>query len=227
MSKIERDEQGRFKALPRTGRKKTCTKCGQYLYLGQFYKSSDKRSHPDGYDCQCKECRKQQKRDQYARTRKVPDGVRVNSEGIRVVHNGLSTRIHWTETQIREFQQRFPVTLNEDLAIDFGCSLRTIVRRAREMGLEKNKVWLDKIWEERRQMACRANRIAILHQDFTPLIEGGKPHRFTSENHPSRTATKEELSARAKRAWETRRHRKHKQPKVVPATPATPFSYRQ
>ena len=214
----ERDEQGRFKAVPRVlKRKKTCTKCGRYLYLRDFYKSKDKKNHPDGYDCRCKECRRKEKNEEYARNRKKPDGLFLNSQGQRVEHKGCSVRLHWTDDQIRTFKRDFPFMLNEDLAYKYECSIRTIVRRAREMGLEKDKAWLDKVWNERRLMAQRANKFAILHQDFTPLIEGGKPYRFTSENHPSRTASKEELTARLKKAWQTRKSAIYKAKKRVSA----------
>ena len=196
---------GRFEKKPSGKKKKICCGCGEYLWLRDFYKLKKSKSHPDGYDCRCKECRRKEKREEYNRNRKIPDGIRMGSDGRRVEHKGSSTRLHWTDDQIKVFRRMFPVTKNEDLAIDFDCSLRTITRRAREMGLQKDEVWLHREWDKNRKLAQGINKICGTKNDRTNFIEGGKRYRYTSENHPSRTLSKEELSRRMKKAWQTRK----------------------
>lgn len=188
-------------------KKKTCTKCGRYLYLGQFYKYGKSKDHPDGYDCRCKECRRKEANDAYARNRKVPDGLRHNSRGQLIEKHGTSQRLHWGEEKLKDFKRLFPYNTNEDVAIDMGCSVRTVVRRAREMGLEKDPYWLQNVWNKNRKLAHGVNKVCGLKNDLTNFIEGGKRHRFTSENHISLRETPEERSERVKKAWVTRRRK--------------------
>lgn len=48
-----------------------------------------------------------------------------------------SHRVIWTPEMIEDFKKRYPVEFNTDLANDFKCDVRTILRRAREFGVEK------------------------------------------------------------------------------------------
>ena len=64
-------------------RKKVCTHCGRKLWLREFYVS--KRGWTASW---CKDCTKANKRDWYARTRKVPDGLRHDSETGRITEQG-------------------------------------------------------------------------------------------------------------------------------------------
>ena len=208
MQQTERNTNGTFAKRPLGYKKKTCTGCGQYLYLGRFYRLGKSKNHPDGYDCRCKECRRKEKNEAYARTRKVPDGIRLNAEGQAVEKHGSSVRLHWGEEKIKDFKRLFPYNTNEDVAIDMGCSVRTVVRRAREMGLEKDPHWLQNVWNKNRKLAHGINKICGNKADLTNFIEGGRQHRFTSDNHPSKHETAEQRSERMKKAWVTRRRKK-------------------
>lgn len=42
---------------------------------------------------------------------------------------------------IEKLRRIFPTTKNEDCAIEFGVSPRTVIRKARELGLTKNEEW--------------------------------------------------------------------------------------
>lgn len=50
-------------------------------------------------------------------------------------------------------RQYFPTTLNDEMAGMLGVSIRTMIRKARELGLKKDSDWLSSVWEERRLMA--------------------------------------------------------------------------
>ena len=50
-------------------------------------------------------------------------------------------------------KQHYATTLNEELAGCLGVSRRTMIRKARELGLQKDKAWLASVWEKRRKMA--------------------------------------------------------------------------
>lgn len=43
----------------------------------------------------------------------------------------------WTERMIWELTETFPFQFNEDIANSLGISVRTVIRKARELGLEK------------------------------------------------------------------------------------------
>lgn len=207
MEKRMRGADGRFAKNPQTikRRKKTCTACGQYLWLGQFYNKKDKKNYPDGHDCRCKECRRKEKQAEYARNRKKPDGIMLNHEGRAVIKNGTSRRLYWGEERTKDFRRLYPTHTNDWMAVEFECSPRTITRRAREMGLEKDPTWLRAKWDKGRHQANILVRVLGTKADLTNFIEGGKKHRFTSENHPSKYETPEQRSARLKKAWETRK----------------------
>lgn len=85
-------------------------------------------------------------------TRKT-DGLYVGDDGRIYNHQRYKTMIFWSPQMISDLKRYFPTTLNEELAGILNVSPRTMVRKARELGLEKDKVWLRAIWEERRLMA--------------------------------------------------------------------------
>ena len=166
-------------------RKKTCTSCHRYLYLGQYYKCTVSKNHPDGYDCRCKECRRKEKREEYARTRKKPDGYFLNRRGQPVLHSGNSVRITWGPTRTHDFKRMFPSMTNQDLAVEFGCSVRTVVRRAREWDLHKNPVWLKSKWDDNRRLAHAVNKVCGVKFNYEQLKQAGMPYRFKSKSKPN------------------------------------------
>lgn len=54
---------------------------------------------------------------------------------------------------IDDLRRLFPKTKNEDLAEYIGVSQRTLVRKARELRLEKDSVWMAVIRETNRRLA--------------------------------------------------------------------------
>ena len=122
-------------------RKKNCPMCRQNLWLHDFYKCAS------GYSSHCKECIRKEKRLKYALKRKVPDGRFLHKTKDRLVeHNGYSTSILWSGNMLSLLQRYFSTTRNEELAELVGVSSRTLVRKARELGLAKDPVWLKKIY---------------------------------------------------------------------------------
>ncbi len=118
-------------------RKNVCPHCGRKLWLKDFYHySNGTRSS------WCKECQKQNKRDWYNKTRKVPDGIRIDPvTGRKIEHRGLARRIFWDRRMLDDLKRMYATTKNEDLVDIIGVSLRTLIRKARELGLEKDAEW--------------------------------------------------------------------------------------
>lgn len=119
-------------------RKKICPKCGRKLWLSDFYKKAN-----GWVSSACKECTRQEKRDEYARNRKVPNRLYQDPVTGRLMeHKDCSTKIHWSPYMIERLINKYATTKNEDLAIDLNVSPRTVIRKARELGLEKDRGWM-------------------------------------------------------------------------------------
>lgn len=117
-------------------RKKVCPCCGRKLWLRDFYRNSD-----SSVSSWCKDCTKQNKRDWYQKNHKVPDGIRHDSSGRLIEHNGLSRKIYWNKRMLDDLKRLYATTKNEDLADILGVSMRTVIRKARELGLQKDPEW--------------------------------------------------------------------------------------
>ena len=116
-------------------RKKVCPCCGRKLWLRDYYK--DKYGNVSSY---CKECVKAKKRAEYATGRKKPDGIRMDLSTGRVYEkDGSTKRIFWSKQMCDDLKRLFPTTKNDDLAQYLGVSVRTMIRKARKLGIEKDK----------------------------------------------------------------------------------------
>jgi hypothetical protein len=117
-----------------------------------------------------------------------PDRVYYDAKtGRTMEHRGYSTRIFWSRQMIDDFRRDYPTTLNEELAGYFGVSVRTVVRKARELGLRKDSEWLAAIYDERRQLAHVRSKAMGYPGTFkkgqrpSPAMEFKPGHRLTDE----------------------------------------------
>lgn len=148
------------------------------------------------------------------------DGVFMDLRtGKMYEHRGYARRIFWNRQMLDDLKRMFPTTLNDELAGVLGVSLRTMIRKARELGLEKDPAWLSGIWEQRRKWAHMESRRKGYPGRFpkgsraNPDGEFKAGHKETQEQkekrrkamrlwyrtHPSKAREK------ARKAWETRR----------------------
>ena len=74
-------------------------------------------------------------------------------------HDGHSTRIFWNRDMVDILKQYFPVKKNEEVAEMIGVSQRTMIRKARELGLQKDKGFMNQVWDENRKMAHLVNKV--------------------------------------------------------------------
>lgn len=133
---------------------KKCPHCGRNLQLSSFYPIKD-----GGRSSWCMDCQKRSKREWYAKNRKKPDGNFFDEKTGRVYsHDGYSKRIAWSRQMVDDLCSMFPVTKNDELAGILGVSPRTMIRKARDLGLQKDKTWLLKQWEDNRFTACYVAR---------------------------------------------------------------------
>ena len=151
---------------------------------------------------------------------KVKDGVFYNPKVGRIVnHQGYSTAIHWSTSMIDYLHRYYPTTLNEELAGCLGVSQRTMIRKARELGLEKDPEWLRDIWDERRKLAHIISKRKgypggfVKGQRANPAGEfkAGEPRSEEMKRKQGEGMKRwykrhpREASAKALKAWETRR----------------------
>lgn len=149
-------------------RKKICPKCGRKLWLRDFYKTANGL-----VSSACKECTRQEKRDEYARNRKVPNRLYQDPVTGRLMeHKDRSTKIHWSLYMIERLTNKYATTKNEDLAIDLNVSPSTVIRKARELGLEKDKGWM----QAHARKNCRTMRILNKYRGNSGQIKKGE-HR--------------------------------------------------
>ena len=73
-------------------------------------------------------------------------------------YKGRSVRIFWNTDMLDYLRRNFARTLNQDLADHLMVSLHTVVRKARELGLQKDPEWLKTIFMQRCKMAHMASR---------------------------------------------------------------------
>lgn len=151
---------------------------------------------------------------------KVPDGVFFNQKMGRIVnHQGYATRIHWSKTMLDYLKSNFATTLNEDLSEWLGVSQRTMIRKARELGLQKDQEWLNEVWEQRRKQAQMVRRTKGNPGGFRkgahacPECEFKPGHKPTQEEKERMSEGMKaywrrhpiEAKQKAYKAWETRR----------------------
>ena len=116
-------------------------------------------------------------------------------------------------------RRHFPTTLNDELAGCLGVSPRTLVRKTRELGLQKDPQWLSQVWEERRLMAQSASRRSPNSTRFkkgihyNPAGEFGNRPPLTEEQRKRRIEGVKrwcrmnpgQVKDRAAKVWATRR----------------------
>jgi hypothetical protein len=153
---------------------------------------------------------------------KKEDGVFWHPGYGRVMeHRGYGTRIHWSESMLDYLRTHYARTINQELCDHLCVSQRTMIRKARELGLQKDRRWLTEVWNERRKLAHMIARAKGYPWKFMPGDDRGKAcqykkgHRLTAEQEAKRVVAvhewakrhRKETRERMLKAWETRRQR--------------------
>ena len=117
-------------------------------------------------------------------------------------------KITFTDEQRDWLIEHFSTTLNKDCADYLGVSMRTMIRFARELGLEKDPAWLHGIYMERVRIAARANK-GEGNKGVANLLKYGEPYRFkkgeTSRQRLGNEREKERIRKAVTSLRETRR----------------------
>ncbi len=90
-------------------------------------------------------------------------------------------KIIWTEAMIIALKEKYPFTYNKLLAKQIGVSWRSLVRKARELNIDKEDNFLDNRRDEITAMAVKANHNPHTGQKGW-YVPGGEDHRFKPGN---------------------------------------------
>lgn len=72
--------------------------------------------------------------------------VRIKRRDNRAyVHENRSTRIFWNKQMLDDLTSMFPDNFNHDISEHVGVSLRTMLRKAKELNLKKDPDWIAKV----------------------------------------------------------------------------------
>lgn len=116
--------------------------------------------------------------------------------------------VQWEQKRIDYLKANFATNFNKDLAAELGCGWRTVIRKARELGLEKEPCFLDK---NRPEIVKRIQKVRIHspHQQGKGYcVPNSEQFRFKAGNIPaSKTNTKVAEKARITRNETIRRDR--------------------
>jgi hypothetical protein len=105
--------------------------------------------------------------------------------------------IQWSSQMINQIKKLFPNTFNRDLAAQMRISQRTLIRKARELGLTKEEGFLDK----------NRHKITQLAMQSRPKNDAKTIERITQAGVATRFKKGSKASAgnNITKAWETRR----------------------
>lgn len=135
---------------------KECKVCHQIKPLSEYY--VDRKI---GYTYSlCKECKKQRQRERYNKNKPFRDGVFYSHEKGRLLnHQGRCTSIYWSGDMLSIIRNYFPNTKNEEVAGMCGVSQSTLIRKARQLGLRKDKEFVHRVWRENVKLAILKSKI--------------------------------------------------------------------
>ncbi len=119
-------------------RKKVCPHCGRKLWLRDWYILKA------GCTSQwCKDCMRESKREWYDKNRRVRDGIHVDQSSGRLYQKkGNARYIFWSKQMLDDLRRLYPTTTNENMEDILGVGRRTLIRKARELGIEKDAEWM-------------------------------------------------------------------------------------
>jgi hypothetical protein len=128
-------------------------------------------------------------------------------------------RIEWTEEMLNRLTQLFSTTFNKDIAAELGVSWRSVVRKARELGLNKADGFLDDNRTEIVKRIMKVRRHNPKQKGKGYVIPNSEQYRYVKGHTPA-NKNNPELTAKiqAKRNETIRRDRIRRQYGMPPLT---------
>ena len=129
--------------------------------------------------------------------------VKASKMGLKKEHYGIV----WTPQQLKLLRDFFPTMFNKPLAKWIGVSMRTMIRKARELGLEKKPGFLN---ERRKDIQALAAEGLRNTKNVQTRFKQGIRNNPSGEFKPGHVESPETRAKRAeslKRAWKRRKAR--------------------
>jgi len=98
--------------------------------------------------------------------------------------NRRTAGIKWSPEMLVIITEKFAITFNKDLAKELGVGWRTLVRKARELNLEKETNFLDNNRDKISQLATSAKPANPMKGVKGWTVPGGEKHQFQKGNIP-------------------------------------------
>ena len=117
-------------------------------------------------------------------------------------------KIKWTPEMITRLKTEYPTQYNKELAAELGVSWRSLVRKARELGVEKEPGFLEKRRTEIQKMAVEAKAPQPTKGKKGWCVPNSEATRFQPGNiSPMKTDPEVVKKVRSKRNETIRRER--------------------
>ena len=138
--------------------------------------------------------------------------VKASKMGLKKDHYGIV----WTPEQLKLLRDHFPTMFNGPLAAWIGVSVRTMIRKARELGLEKRPGFLEDRRRDIQQLAREAlRRSGKTGGRFQKGIRNNPAGEF-KPGHIESPETKAKRTEALKHSWKVRKARLELQKNLHP-----------
>lgn len=94
-------------------------------------------------------------------------------------------KVVWTDNMLEALKNEFPSSFNRNLATKLGVSMRTLIRKARELNLKKEEFFLESRRNEISEMARKAHPGQPTKGMKGWSVPGGEKFRFKKGHIPA------------------------------------------
>ena len=129
--------------------------------------------------------------------------VKASKMGLKKDHYGIV----WTPQQLKLLRDFFPTMFNRPLAKWIGVSMRTMIRKARELGLEKKPGFLDVRRKDITALAAEGLRNSVNVRTRFKKGERNNPAGEFKPGYKESPETKARRSESLKHSWKMRKAR--------------------
>ena len=117
-------------------------------------------------------------------------------------------RVYWNKQMLSDLCRWYSTTKNEELAEILGVSVRTMIRKARQLGLRKDSEWMHNISMSHLHLANLVNRKNNHPNGFKKGVRSNPEGEFI-KGHTDSKETRKRRSQSLKRYWLLHPQAKH------------------
>lgn len=94
-------------------------------------------------------------------------------------------KVKWTNDMLEMLRNEFPISFNRDLTTKLGVSMRTLIRKARELNIDKEDMFLESRREQITELARKAHPGQPTKGQKGWSVPGGERYRFKKGHVPA------------------------------------------